>query len=470
MNRRKTCLFAAMAAAVSLAGCGDGFDESTRFNRALGGGTASVPVSGSVDVSILVDPANYTPAQFDPIVGGADPGSAGAAAADANPEVAAIQDLSRRMQTALINGEIDALLDCFPDDKIKALRDSDFVASADELATNVRGVWRLVVTKSAGTDLEVISQAPQLITMVLDLAQAGERVEIINETEARLVPDADRLQARAVAMRPQLIPAFDKFVAAIPGSEGMTGEMIFDGVLEQMLGGAEIGAGTPGLSELSRVIKVDGEWRRDLPVTFTDEHAEALNGAVLVVNDFLDQVHDRIDALDKLDTQSLEQLQGQLMVPALALVGQLTTELQPLMGEFAGDIAAVAAVGSGPSFSEDILPIMIDRCLTCHELEPEQAFGFLHDNSSAEDDALKLLVPGDVEASYVFTKLTQDKPPHGKRMPAKGGPLTDDEIELFRRWIEAGALNDLTDSSEESADGDDDDGSGRPRVRGAGGG
>jgi hypothetical protein len=55
-------------------------------------------------------------------------------------------------------------------------------------------------------------------------------------------------------------------------------------------------------------------------------------------------------------------------------------------------------------------------------------------------------------------------------MPAKGGPLTDDEIELFRRWIEAGALNDLTDSSEESADGDDDDGSGRPRVRGAGGG
>lgn len=60
-------------------------------------------------------------------------------------------------------------------------------------------------------------------------------------------------------------------------------------------------------------------------------------------------------------------------------------------------------------------------------------------NVSAQDVPTEILVvPGDVEASYLFTKLTSDTPAAGDRMPV-GTPLDDERTDLVRRWIEAGA-------------------------------
>lgn len=50
------------------------------------------------------------------------------------------------------------------------------------------------------------------------------------------------------------------------------------------------------------------------------------------------------------------------------------------------------------------------------------------------------IVPFDPEQSFLFEKISQDKPSAGVRMPP-GQPLAEDEIAMIRAWIVAGAEN-----------------------------
>lgn len=49
--------------------------------------------------------------------------------------------------------------------------------------------------------------------------------------------------------------------------------------------------------------------------------------------------------------------------------------------------------------------------------------------------------PGNPDASYLFLKLSEERPPMGVRMPPNQ-PLETNEIEAIRLWIAAGANND----------------------------
>jgi hypothetical protein len=49
------------------------------------------------------------------------------------------------------------------------------------------------------------------------------------------------------------------------------------------------------------------------------------------------------------------------------------------------------------------------------------------------------VVPGDPEHSLVFLKVSMAKPPCGARMPFHGDPLTAEQVDLIRAWIEGGA-------------------------------
>lgn len=90
-------------------------------------------------------------------------------------------------------------------------------------------------------------------------------------------------------------------------------------------------------------------------------------------------------------------------------------------------------------------------------LEPGMAYmELLGDGSGAtscEFPGMKLVVPGDPDASLVMKKLLM--PPSGnpdpmctsaggknERMPMSNAALPADKIELFRAWIAAGAKND----------------------------
>lgn len=60
-----------------------------------------------------------------------------------------------------------------------------------------------------------------------------------------------------------------------------------------------------------------------------------------------------------------------------------------------------------------------------------------------KDRGLTLVVPGDPEASLLFTKVSRDDPPCGARMPHVPGVVLDArEIEQIRQWIALGAQED----------------------------
>lgn len=104
------------------------------------------------------------------------------------------------------------------------------------------------------------------------------------------------------------------------------------------------------------------------------------------------------------------------------------------------------------SFSDDIAPILLGTCDGCHtpggiadlegielRLTPDVSFEMLTTLQSVQDPALMFVVPGNPDASLLFTKVSSNIPPVGVRMPRSLPPLDADEVELIRLWIEQGA-------------------------------
>jgi Planctomycete cytochrome C len=103
------------------------------------------------------------------------------------------------------------------------------------------------------------------------------------------------------------------------------------------------------------------------------------------------------------------------------------------------------------TYSEHIEPLVIARCLSCHTTEEPEAqlvfevgvgYGQMVSRPSTQEPEFLMVAPGDVENSYLWRKLTHDVE-IGRGMPRTvvgSIRLSDEEIELYRRWIEDGAL------------------------------
>ncbi|TDJ74582.1 MAG: DUF1553 domain-containing protein [Planctomycetota bacterium] len=98
---------------------------------------------------------------------------------------------------------------------------------------------------------------------------------------------------------------------------------------------------------------------------------------------------------------------------------------------------------SGPDvdFARDVRPILARRCFECHGPDKQKGSLRLDVRDSlfrGPDPDFPPVVPGDLEASGLFERVTlpADDP---DVMPAKGEPLSVDEIEVLRKWITAGA-------------------------------
>jgi hypothetical protein len=124
--------------------------------------------------------------------------------------------------------------------------------------------------------------------------------------------------------------------------------------------------------------------------------------------------------------------------------------------------AAVAAVGCGTpvpevpveatvSYAEHLEPLVIAHCLACHEsedpkgklvLDPGKGYGQLVGRKSTQVPELDLVAAGDLEGSYLWHKI-EHRSREGKGMPRTltgVKKLRPAEIDLYRRWIEGGAL------------------------------
>jgi hypothetical protein len=92
-----------------------------------------------------------------------------------------------------------------------------------------------------------------------------------------------------------------------------------------------------------------------------------------------------------------------------------------------------------PRFNRDIRPILSDRCFPCHghDAGNRKAELRLDTSKGATEWAV---VPGDAENSEVVLRVSSDDleyrmPPANSHRP----PLTPQQVELLRRWIDAGA-------------------------------
>lgn len=106
------------------------------------------------------------------------------------------------------------------------------------------------------------------------------------------------------------------------------------------------------------------------------------------------------------------------------------------------------------SFSRDIQPILTARCAVCHVeggvadrqgielyVGVGESYGKLVDQPSSLQADLTLVIPGDAENSLLFQKIDSTRPPVGTRMPQLAAPLTEDQIETIKDWINQGALD-----------------------------
>jgi uncharacterized membrane protein len=106
-----------------------------------------------------------------------------------------------------------------------------------------------------------------------------------------------------------------------------------------------------------------------------------------------------------------------------------------------GDASKTVSAASGKvDFKTQILPIIKNSCLKCHN--PGKKKGKLlldtRENAMKGGENGECIVPGQPEKSSFYT-LTVEKDPDA-RMPEKDPALPKEQTELIRRWIQEGAV------------------------------
>ncbi|MFN3191835.1 MAG: DUF1553 domain-containing protein [Aureliella sp.] len=94
-------------------------------------------------------------------------------------------------------------------------------------------------------------------------------------------------------------------------------------------------------------------------------------------------------------------------------------------------------------FNRDIRPILSDKCYACHgpDAEHREADLRFDEQASALGDlgGYSAIVPGDVEASTLVTRIMETDDDLRMPPPAETKQLTETEKQLLRQWIEQGA-------------------------------
>jgi hypothetical protein len=133
-------------------------------------------------------------------------------------------------------------------------------------------------------------------------------------------------------------------------------------------------------------------------------------------------------------------------VPCLALAAALATSLGASGAGELGSSPPSVTIGKAPpvSFARKIRPLLADRCFKCHGPDEAARKASLRLDSFEAATAARVdgaaLSPGSPEKSLLWQRLTQADPQ--ERMPPADGlvdPLTAEELETVRRWIEEGA-------------------------------
>lgn len=100
----------------------------------------------------------------------------------------------------------------------------------------------------------------------------------------------------------------------------------------------------------------------------------------------------------------------------------------------------VAAQSTSIDFGREIRPLLARKCYACHGPDKGEGGLHLHERDAAFkrlESGEHAIVPGKSADSALIARVTTTD--HDVRMPPEGKPLTPEEVDLLKRWIESGA-------------------------------
>lgn len=109
-----------------------------------------------------------------------------------------------------------------------------------------------------------------------------------------------------------------------------------------------------------------------------------------------------------------------------------------------GSIQSALATEAAPDFQKEVLPLLSDRCFTCHGPDEATREAGLRldqrDGAVAELDSGAFAVkPGEPDASELLARVASEDADVRMPPPEVGPPLSADQVALLRRWVAAGA-------------------------------
>lgn len=91
-------------------------------------------------------------------------------------------------------------------------------------------------------------------------------------------------------------------------------------------------------------------------------------------------------------------------------------------------------------FSAEVKPILNKHCISCHggvKRNADYSLLFRHEALDTAESGLRPIIPGDADHSELMRRLISSDPE--VRMPYKESPLSKEEIDILKRWIDQGA-------------------------------
>jgi len=175
-----------------------------------------------------------------------------------------------------------------------------------------------------------------------------------------------------------------------------------------------------------------------------------LDATVVTAGDVEDSYLHEVLTLDEDDDMFMPPKGGPLTPEQIDIIKRWIEEgAKPKAGA-----SASADTSAGISFHDHIFPILEERCLDCHG-EPYVKNGrTIHPKAGLALDTYEAVLKGNLdgeivtrgnhEESTLYVVITLD-PDDSELMPPKGDPLTPEEIDLFKKWIDEGAKENPSD-------------------------
>lgn len=169
-----------------------------------------------------------------------------------------------------------------------------------------------------------------------------------------------------------------------------------------------------------------------------------LDNTVVTAGDVADSYLHEVLTLDEDDDMFMPPKGGPLTPEQIDIIKRWIEEgAKPKVG--GGDSAPT---GEGISFHDHIFPILEERCLDCHGEPYVKSGRTIHPKAGLALDTYEAVLKGNLdgkiidrgnhEESTLYVVITLD-PDDSEIMPPKGDPLSKDEIEMFKQWINEGA-------------------------------